>query len=68
MDATSIQLLTSLVSNVGFPIAACGALFWKMNKDETLHKTEIDGLQSSLECNTTILTKLSEKLGESKSE
>ena len=27
-----VQVITQVISSVGFPIVACGALFWMINK------------------------------------
>lgn len=55
MDMTAIS---QLISSVGFPIAACVALFWQMNKESTQHKEEMDALKESLNQNTLAITKL----------
>lgn len=60
MDAPTI---IQLISNLGFPIVCCGALFWKMNKQDENHKEEIGTLTSALNNNTIVLEKLCEKLG-----
>lgn len=51
------ELLT-LIGNYVFPIAACCALFWKLDKDEGRHKEEIDNLRESYDKNTQVLTEL----------
>lgn len=62
--------ITQLVGSLGFPIVACAALFWYMNKQRESHKEEMDsmksavaGMQTAVENNTNILLKLYEKLG-----
>lgn len=60
MDVNS---LIQLVSSLGFPIACCGALFWKMVKTDEQHKEEMDKVTEALNNNTIALTKLSDKLG-----
>lgn len=55
MDATTIG---TLISTVGFPIAACVALFWQMNKQNEQHKQEMDSLKEALEQNTLAINKL----------
>ena len=52
-----------LISTLGFPIVCCIALFWYMIKQRDLHKEEINELKKSIDSNTTILTRLYEKLG-----
>lgn len=55
MDVTAI---TQIISTLGFPIAACVALFWYLNKERESHKEEMDALKVSLDANTQILSKL----------
>lgn len=55
MDFSTVS---QLISSVGFPIAACVALFWQMNKESTQHKEEMNALQESLNKNTLAITKL----------
>lgn len=63
MDVTAI---TQFVSTVGFPIAACVAMFWMVNKQNDSHKQEIDKMSEALNNNTIALTKLTDKLEERK--
>lgn len=51
-----------LISSVGFPIAACAALFYFMVNMLHEHKEEINSLRQVLEDNTIALTKLQEAL------
>lgn len=55
MDFSAVS---QLISSVGFPIAACVALFWQMNRESTQHKDEMDALKESLNQNTLAITKL----------
>ena len=50
--------LLTLVGNYAFPIVACAALFWKLNKDQDRHKEEMDAIRESLDNNTKVLTEL----------
>lgn len=50
--------ILNLIGNYAFPIVCCVALFWKMNKDETLHKEESDKFSEAVNNNTLVLTKL----------
>ena len=61
MDANAI---VQIISNLGFPIAMCGALFWYINKQLELHKEETHELKQSLDNNTLIITKLYERLAD----
>ena len=57
MDA---QVIGQLIASLGFPIVACGALFWMVNKNEERHKEEIDGMRKTIEDNTNVLASLKE--------
>lgn len=59
MDAS---MIIQLISNLGFPIVCCGALFWKMNRQDENHKEEIGTLTSALNNNTIVLEKVCAKL------
>ena len=54
--------ILNLIGNYAFPIVCCCALFWKMNKDEILHKEESDKFSEAVNNNTLVLTKLLDKL------
>jgi hypothetical protein len=59
MDVNS---LIQLVGSLGFPIVACGALFWRMVKSEEQHKEEMNKMSEALNNNTSALLKLTERL------
>ena len=65
MDITDF---TTLISSVGFPIVACIAIFWQMNKQSENHKTEMDRLTEALHNNTVALSELSTLIKEKKEE
>lgn len=48
----------SLISNVGFPITVCVALFYFMLKQEDRHKDEMSKLNDTVDANTKVLTEL----------
>lgn len=50
--------LLSAISTVGFPIAACIALFYSNQKSEERHKEEMSKLDSAIDNNTIAITKL----------
>lgn len=58
----NIQDLTTLLSNYAFPIAACVALFWKMEKDRAEHKEEMVKITEALNNNTLVIQRLSDRL------
>lgn len=55
MDA---QVIGQLIASLGFPIVACGALFWMVNKNEERHKDELNSMRKTLEDNTSVLSSL----------
>lgn len=57
-----VNLLIQLVGSLGFPIVACGALFWRMVKSDEQHKEEMNKMSEALNNNTSALVKLTERL------
>ena len=55
MDANGI---ISLISNVGFPVVVCIALFFYMEKQNERHEDETDKLNETVQSNTKVLTEL----------
>ena len=53
-----IEALTTLITNVGFPIACCIVLFLQNNKQ----RESMDELKITIEKNSTILDKVFDKL------
>lgn len=53
-----ISAIVSLVSNVGFPVAVCIALFFYMEKQNERHQQETDKLNETVQSNTKVLTEL----------
>ena len=53
-----INAILQAISTVGFPICACAALFWLVNKQDENHKKEIESLREVLQQNTQALTEL----------
>ena len=55
-----IHVIGQLVASLGFPIVACGAMFWMVNKQEERHGEEIGSLRKTIEDNTNVLASLKE--------
>lgn len=55
MDVNGI---ITLISNVGFPVAVCVALFYYMEKQNERHQSETDKLTKTVQSNTNVLTEL----------
>lgn len=58
-----MQIVTNLVSNVGFPIACVVAMFYMQNKEREAHKAESAAWVEALNRNTDVMQKVLEKLG-----
>lgn len=58
--ASELDTISNLVTTLGFPIVACGALFWFVNKQEKRHSEEMEGMRNALNENTSILASLKE--------
>ena len=54
----NVQVITQIITTVGFPIVACGALFWYVNKLNDSHKQETEAMRQTIESNTNILMSL----------
>lgn len=59
-----ISTITTLIGSLGFPIAACVALFWYMTKQREEHKAEMEKMVEALNNNTLALNRLELKIGE----
>lgn len=53
-----VNAIVSLISNVGFPVAVCVALFYYMEKQNERHQNETDKLNETVQSNTKVLTEL----------
>lgn len=57
-----VQIVTNLVSNVGFPIACVVAMFYMQNKEREAHKAESEAWVEALNRNTEVMQKVLDKL------
>lgn len=53
-----INDILNLIQQVGFPIAACVALFWKMNQQDEAHSKEVKEMTKAINNNTIVIQKL----------
>ena len=58
-----INVITNIITTVGFPIAVCIYLFYSQSKAEERHREEVDKLRETVENNTKVMVKLCAKLG-----
>lgn len=53
-----VSAISSLISNLGFPIACVVAMFWMMNKEREDHKEEMQKVTDAVNNNTLALQRL----------
>jgi hypothetical protein len=58
-----IATIGQLIGTLGFPIVACGALFWLINKNEANRREDNAKFTEAINNNTIVITKLMAKLG-----
>jgi len=59
-----IDVITTLIQNMGFPIACVVAMFYMQNKEREEHKNESEKWVESINNNTRVIERLEIKLGE----
>ena len=59
-----VEAITTLISNMGFPIACVIALFWYLNKEREEHKAETQKLADAINNNTIVMEKILAKVGD----
>ena len=62
LDAGTVQTVTQLISNVGYPIVCSGALAYIVIKQNKDHKEEMNGLKDVIQQNTIVLTELKQMI------
>lgn len=50
--------VVTIISSLGFPIAACVAMAMYISKRDTKHEQEVDKLRQSIDNNTKVMTEL----------
>lgn len=53
-----MENIINIISNLGFPIAMCVALFYYMINQNKQHEQSLDDLRTTLEENTKVLTEI----------
>lgn len=41
--------IVQMIGSLGFPIVACGALFWMLNKQTELHRDEMNMIKEAID-------------------
>lgn len=52
------EIITQVISTVGFPIAMCVLMFWFLNKEQETHKAEMLDLKDVIARNNEVLASL----------
>ena len=58
-----MSIITTLISNFGFPIFAFVMIFYYMIKEKESHKEEMEKVTEALNNNTIALNKLVDRMG-----
>ena len=62
-EIVDLSAITTLIGSLGFPIAACIACFWMLNKERDEHKQEMQKVTEAINNNTVAITTLTERIG-----
>ena len=60
----ALQVISQLVSNLGFPIACVCVMFWQQNEERKNHKAESEKWVEALNRNTIAIERLCAEIGE----
>ena len=58
-----VQIISQLVSNLGFPIACVCVMFWQQNEERKNHAAESEKWVEALNRNTVALERLCAEIG-----
>lgn len=50
--------LGQLIGALGFPIVACCAVFWYLQKESENHKQEMNSMRDAVNANTSVIAEL----------
>lgn len=57
-----VETILQMIGSVGFPIVACGALFYQMNKENEMHREEMNAFKDTINELRTAIVELTVKL------
>ncbi len=57
-----LNAITTLIGSIGFPIVMCLLLYYRMDKQDENHKSEMEKITEALNNNTQALTALATKI------
>lgn len=63
-----VNMMMQLIGSLGFPIVACGALFWTLSNEQKSHKEEMAAVTQALNQNTLVMTELKDMIAALKKE
>ena len=58
------DIITQVISTVGFPIAMCVLMFWFLNKEQETHKSEMNELKEVIAKNNEVLASLKQLIAD----
>ena len=61
-----ISAITTIVSNLGFPITCVIVMFYFLQKEQSSHKEETQKLTEAINNNTVVMERVLERLDEKK--
>jgi len=56
------EMIIQMIGSVGFPIVACGALFYQMNKENEMHREEMNAFKDTINELRTAIVELTVRL------
>lgn len=59
---SDLNFITTLISQIGFPIVMCLILFWFINKQEERYATQLQNMQDTIDANTAAIRCLISKI------
>lgn len=60
----AVQIISQVVSNLGFPIACVCVMFWQQNEERKNHAAESEKWVEALNRNTVAIERLCAEIGE----
>lgn len=57
-----VETILQMIGSVGFPIVACGALFYQMNKENEMHREEMNAFKDTINELRTAIVELTVRL------
>lgn len=58
-----VQLISNIISNLGFPIACVVVMFWMQNKEREAHQAESKEWVEAINRNTVVMEKILTQMG-----